>query len=218
MNRFTIESELSWYTNPATNIRERKVFLHQSTDAFYHCDYNGGGNWKNKGTIENIIVTLKNDITPYSQAVLDNVCVQLTNILVEDLTTISQQIGKESLTICVIPRAKTNYNPNQLLFKLTVSNVADILNGFSNGVNYITRHTDTITTHRHKAGFGGNGNLPYPGITKDTCTISNEVKDKDILLIDDLYTHGINIDEDAIQSLLDNGANSVIFYSVGKTV
>jgi hypoxanthine-guanine phosphoribosyltransferase len=30
--------------------------------------------------------------------------------------------------------------------------------------------------------------MPYPGITKATCTISNEVKGKDILLIDDLYT------------------------------
>ena len=60
--------------------------------------------------------------------------------------------------------------------------------------------------------------MPYPGITKDTCSISNEVKNKNILLIDDIYTNNINIDEDAIQALLDKGAKSVIFYSVGKTV
>jgi predicted amidophosphoribosyltransferase len=41
---------------------------------------------------------------------------------------------------------------------------------------------------------------------------------KDILLIDDVYTCSINIDEDAIQALYDNGANSVIFYAIGKTV
>lgn len=218
MNRFTIESELSWYTNPTTKVRQRGVFLNQPTDAFYHADYSGGGQWKIQGTIENIIVTLKNDIKPYPSAVLQNVSQQLENILLVDLPLISQLIEKENLTICVIPRAKINYNPNQLLFKSTISNVANHLNSFNNGVNYIIRNADTITTHRHKAGFGGIGNLPYPGITKDTCTISNQVRGKDILLIDDLYTHSVNIDEDAIQALLDNGANSVIFYSVGKTV
>jgi predicted amidophosphoribosyltransferase len=60
--------------------------------------------------------------------------------------------------------------------------------------------------------------LPYPGITKDTCTISDQVKGKNILLIDDLYTKTVNIDEDAIQALLDKEAKSVTFYSVGKTV
>ena len=30
--------------------------------------------------------------------------------------------------------------------------------------------------------------MPYIGITKDTCTISEKVKGKHILLIDDIYT------------------------------
>jgi len=34
-------------------------------------------------------------------------------------------------------------------------------------------------------------------------------------LVDDLYTKGVNIDEDAIQALLDKGAKNVVFYSVG---
>ena len=59
---------------------------------------------------------------------------------------------------------------------------------------------------------------PYPGITKTTCTISDEIKGKDILLIDDVYTKDVGIDEDAIQALFDHGAKSVIFYSVGKTL
>ena len=42
------------------------------------------------------------------------------------------------------------------------------------------------------------------------------IKGKNILLIDDLYTKSININEDMIQALLDNGAKSVIFYSIGK--
>ena len=57
-----------------------------------------------------------------------------------------------------------------------------------------------------------------PGITKATCTISNEVKGKDILLVDDLYTPELGIDDDAIQALFDHGASSVIFYSIGKTL
>jgi predicted amidophosphoribosyltransferase len=92
------------------------------------------------------------------------------------------------------------------------------LPNFENGTNYIVRHTNTRTTHLDRNGQGGDGNLPYPGITNDTCTISDHVKGKDILLIDDLYTKSVNIDEDAIQALIDKGANSVIFYSVGKTV
>jgi phosphoribosylpyrophosphate synthetase len=62
------------------------------------------------------------------------------------------------------------------------------------------------------------GEKPYPGITKDTCKISDNVRGKDILLIDDLYTKTVNIDEDAIQALLNKGAKSIVFYAVGKTV
>ena len=70
----------------------------------------------------------------------------------------------------------------------------------------------------YKSGYGGDGDLPYQGITAATCTISDNVRGKDILLIDDLYTKTVNIDEDCIQALLDKGANSVTFYAIGKTV
>ena len=36
----------------------------------------------------------------------------------------------------------------------------------------------------------------------------------DIILIDDIYTSGCNIDEDCIQALYDNGANRVVFYAI----
>lgn len=219
MHLFTIENEPSWFTNPTTNARQTGVFLRKPITAFYHADYTGGGQWKIPGTIENMIVTLKNDITPYTSYILQNASRRLANILLADLPLIAQKISKGNLTICVVPRAKSSYNPSQLLFKKTVSEVADHLDGFNNGANYILRHTDTKTTHLSKGtSGGGNGDFPYPGITKDTCAISSEVKGKDILLIDDLYTKSINIDEDAIQALLDNKANSVTFYSVAKTV
>src|SRR6218665_1493325 len=219
MHPFTIEPESSWYTNPKTNKRQKGMFISKPIDAFYHADYSGGGQWKVPETIENIICTLKNDITPYAPNVLQKTSQLLASILEADLPLIPIQIGKNNLTVCVVPRAKVNYDANQLLFKTTVSEVVNGLNGFYNGTNYIVRQPDTKTTHLSKGkSGGGNGNSPYPGITKETCTMSNEVRSKDILLIDDLYTKTVGIDEDAIQALLDSGANSVAFYSVGKTL
>jgi hypothetical protein len=204
MNKFTIEPN---------------QYLSKSIQAFYNSDYSGGGGrWNLDGTIENIICTLKNDITPYTQNVLQTAVQRLSSILSTDLPEILQFTRLNSLTVCAIPRAKVNYNPNQLYLKSTILNVVNQLNGFSNGIDFIIRHTDTRTTHRNRAGYGGNGNLPYPGITTETCTISNNVNGKDILLIDDLYTATVNIDEDAIQALLDKGARTVVFYAIGRTV
>ena len=60
--------------------------------------------------------------------------------------------------------------------------------------------------------------MPYPGITEDTCYIDeNNVKGKDIILIDDIYTLGANIDEDGLQALLNSGANKIIFYAIAYT-
>ena len=195
-------------------------YLRQSIRGFYHSEYIGGtGRWSQPGTIENIICTLKNDITPYPINVLQNTAQQLTEILNNDLPRISSIINRTNLTVCVIPRAKVNYNANQLIFKTTVSEVVNRLQGFNNGTNYILRTIDTKTTHlKWGISGGGAGRLPYPGITNETCTISDDVRGKHILLIDDLYTNSVNIDEDAIQALLSKGANSVVFYAVGNTV
>jgi hypothetical protein len=201
-------------------IIEPNLYLRKSITAFYHSDYYGGGNWKSPGTIENMICTLKNDITTYPDSVLQEAVNKLFNILRTDLPQIQKETGIYNLTVCVVPRAKAEnkYRADQLLFKKTVGHVVNQFEGFLNGTNFIIRHTDTQTTHlRHGISGGGNGPAPYPGITKDTCTISRGVIGQDILLIDDLYTKSVNIDEDAIQALLDKGANSVIFYSVGKT-
>ncbi len=45
--------------------------------------------------------------------------------------------------------------------------------------------------------------MPYVGITKDTCQIDVFViKNKDIILVDDIYTEGVYVAEDCIQTLL----------------
>jgi hypothetical protein len=222
MVQFTIQPEQSWFTNPTTNERGRGQFLNQTINAYYHADYQGGGDkWRVAGTIENTICTLKNDITPYQPPVLQAAQNLLMGILREDLPQILSISHCPNLTVCVIPRAKAerSYRPNQLRFKQSVRTVVNQLTGFSDGTDFIIRQTNTKTTHLSR-GFsgGGDGNMPYPGITVDTCSISNDVRGRDILLIDDLYTKSVNIDEDAIQALLNRGARTVIFYAIGKTM
>lgn len=222
MNTFTIFGGKSWYTNPETNDRQLGVFLTKRIQAYYHDDYHGGDAMQRAtvGTVENIITTLKNQFKDKSKIVLVQACKNMITILNTDLPQILRKTGKGEFVVCAVPRSKAEntYIPEQLVFKIAIKACVKNLDGFTDGTDYIVRHTDTRTTHMDRSGYGGAGNLPYPGITKETCTISDKVKDKDILLIDDLYTASINIDEDAIQALLDKGANSVTFYSLGKTV
>ena len=222
MTSFIIFPTLSWYTNPHTNSLQKGLFLQNPVQAYYHADYHSGNQMQREtvGTIENIITTLKNQFKDKSQDLLRQAGKRLITILNTDLPQVLRQEKKIELVACVIPRAKPEsaYINTQLVFKKAVKASIVNLKGFIDGTNYIVRHTSTRTTHMDKSGYGGNGNLPYPGITKETCTISDKIKNKDILLIDDLYTAKVNIDEDAIQTLLDKGANSVIFYSLGKTI
>lgn len=222
MKTFTINGESSWYTNPETNNRQVGTFLTKKVQAYYHDDYHGGDQElrDTAGTVENIITTLKNQFKDRNTDDLRMAAKYMIRILNEDLPQILRITEKCEFVVCAIPRSKAEntYINKQLLFKKAIQASVKNLNSFIDGTNYIVRHTDTRTTHMDKSGYGGEGNLPYPGITKDTCTISDKVRGKDILLIDDLYTASVNIDEDAIQALFDNGARSVIFYSLGKTI
>ena len=67
-------------------------------------------------------------------------------------------------------------------------------------------------------GFINDGDVPYPGIALDSCVFSDQIKGRDILLIDDIYTKTVNIDEDMVQALFEQGARLVIFYAIGYTV
>jgi len=176
---------------------------------FYHTDYVGYENLGNPDYLND----LKNTFNNFSKQKLENAVDMLYNVLKKDLEKFDR-----NLTICIVPRAKAEktYSKKQLLFKKVVQYVIKEF-GFKDGSDYIIRHTDTKTTHLAHTNYAGDGDLPYPGITKATCFISKEVKGKNILLIDDIYTHGVNIDEDVIQALFDNGANNVIFYAVAKT-
>lgn len=217
MEQFVIQSRASFCRKREGGLEKA---LKQDIIAFYHNDYQGGGNWRVSGTIENLICTFKNDVTTYPQQTLNNAINKLTQILKVDLPEILRLSGKQNLRVCVIPRSKreNSYRCNQLYLRATIQLVTQQLNGFIDGTHDIIRHTDTATTHLARSGHGGSGELPYVGITKDTCNISDDVIGQDILLIDDLYTKTVSIDEDCIQALLDKGAKSVIFYSIGKTL
>jgi len=190
-------------------------FLQKDIPAYYRCDYTTYGTEGNPDFINH----LKNQFGDTNTLTLQNAVNELKKVIEEDLTIIKKLHGNVNLTVCVIPRAKAEdyYTDNKRLFKRVISSVLDKTSGFINGTNYILRHTNTRTTHMNRSGYGGDGDMPYVGITKATCNISTKIQGKDILLIDDIYTKGVNIDEDAIQSLLDNGAKSVIFYAVAKT-
>lgn len=189
-------------------------FLNKNTQAYYRYDYTTYGTDGNPDFINH----LKNQFGDTSVSTLQNAVNELIEVIKEDLPKI-KSLHNTNLTVCLIPRAKVegHYSDNQKLFKRVISSVVDKLSGFTNGTNYIIRNINTRTTHMNRSGYGGDGDMPYVGITKATCKISGDVRGKDILLIDDIYTKGVNIDEDAIQALLDNGAKSVLFYAVAKT-
>lgn len=200
-------------------IIDPNLFLKQKIKGFYHKDYFSSGNWDKEGELEYLIWSLKNDSgCKYShKRYLSTAYKRLKIILQRDLPKIKDKINVDSLAVCIVPRAKEGsvYNEDQLLFRKAVSDTVDkIEKGFINGTKYLVRHTSTKTTHLKQ---DNEGIRPYIGITKNTCYISDNVIGKDILLIDDIYTKTVNIDEDAIQALLDKGARSVHFYAVGKT-
>ncbi|MCC8198258.1 MAG: phosphoribosyltransferase [Tannerellaceae bacterium] len=193
---------------------EANDYLEQDCRAFYHTTYVG----MNKPGNPDYINHLKNTFANFPTAKLDNASQNLRNALTTDLPQILSRLELQHLTVCVIPRAKADrtYQACQMRFKSTVREVVNQMNGLIDGTDYIIRHTNTLTTHlKHYTDIPNDGEAPYPRITNDTCNISKDVANKDILLIDDLYTKSVNIDEDAIQALRNQGANSVYFYSIG---
>ena len=201
-------------------IIKKNHILSQDITAFYHTNFYGSKNFNEN---PNYLYKFKNDPHHnWSDSQLNFAVNQLKNVLRTDFQNILKELVYNTLTVCVIPRAKADnsYRPNQLLFKSTVKSVINEINGLLDGTDYIIRHTNTKTTHlrKHIDGYKNDGKMPYKNITAQTCNISNNILGKNILLIDDIYTFSVNIDEDAIQTLVDKGANSVVFYAVGKTV
>lgn len=189
-------------------IHSNNEYLNRNVTGYYHTSYTG---YQKQGNPD-YLNDLKNTFNNYTDKKLLDAMEELSLVLTKDLDKFSK-----NLTVCVVPRSKSEatYHHKQLLFKRVTQFIIKKLK-FNDGSDYITRHKDTMTTHLSRSLYAGSGDMPYPGITKDTCSISQKIKGKDILLIDDIYTRNVNIDEDAIQALFDNDANSIIFYAVAK--
>lgn len=211
-------------TTPA-NLNEFTIladerYLKSDIRSFYHTNYSRMHTPGNPDYVND----LKNTFSTFPSAKLNNAVKKLKEALEIDFPKILKELNFSTITVCVVPRAFAlrDYKQDQLLFKKTVKNVANAIPGFSDGTEYIIRHTKTQTTHLKNAttltNYVNDGPEPYPGITAETCNMSKNISGKNILLIDDIYTTGVKIDEDAIQALIDNGAASVTFYSIGKTI
>lgn len=195
-----------------TFILEKNDFLHRDVLGYYHQFYRG---YKEPGNPHAVNV-VKNTFKSEKKEMLIESGNAILGALMEDLPSIIRENDLLHCAILCVPRAKSlkNYSPSQLIFRQAVTFAAKNLN-LINGVEYIVRTMDTRTTHLKNDTSGA---LPYVGITKETCYLDKEnINGKDIILIDDIYTKTINIDEDCIQALFDNGARSVIFYCIGYT-
>lgn len=173
------------------------------------------------GCVSGDIRTLKNqfrtekisDLQDCSQRIEKEISEGL-NFLVQELEVVNQP-----RVVVAVPRSKSTFMADQLyLIKAISDAIPQQL--VENGAYFIKRHSDTKTTHLTKTKKGdmsGTGDLPYPGITQNTCILQGNVRGKNVILIDDIYTHGVNIDEDCAQFLFDNGAKNVVLYTLCKT-
>jgi len=191
-------------------------FLGKCTVAFFHLTYTRMGHPGNPDYLND----LKNTYNSFAKAKLVSAARELEKALQADFPQILQLQGLKEMVVCVVPRAKaeSNYHPNQQLFRSTVQAITQKIPGLVDGTGYLCRHINTKTTHLRNPipNYTNDGPDPYPGITTDTCAISPDVVRKDILLVDDIYTPGVNIDEDAINALRGAGAKTVTFYAVGR--
>lgn len=194
------------------------AYLNKNVKGYFNCYYRG---YRNPGN-PNYINTLKNTFDNKSYSNLVKAKEQVENILINDIPLI---MFENKLTECVlacIPRAKAleTYSDNQLYFIKAVKNAAQRISGVIDGVDCITRVKNTKTTHlaNRNISIVNDGRMPYPGITEETCRIDvNMLRDKTVILVDDIYTKNVNIDEDCIQALINAGAKKVLFYAIAYT-
>lgn len=154
------------------------------------------------------------------------------------LSVLPEIMTKESMDSCVlvsVPRAKKqeSYYDTQLYLQRSISEAAEELReaGFliANGAKGIIRQVNTKTTHfvnkpdTERIVKGGtyeanDGERPYVGITEATCSFDRDlISGQNVILVDDIYTARVNIDEDCIQALYNNGAKNVVFFAFAKT-
>lgn len=196
---------------------EKNNYLKKNTPGYYHQFYTGYKKENNPDYLNH----LKNTFGSIEHILLEEARDKVVNILVADIPKIMRKRNITECMLVCVPRAKKlkSYLNSQLMFIDSVSIASRYITGTVYGKNCIERVINTRTTHLANAdSIPNDGDMPYPGITAATCEIDKtRVLNQNIILIDDIYTRTVNIDEDCIQALLDNGAKEVIFYSVAYT-
>jgi len=189
-------------------------YLGKTICGYYHCDYVG---YQKQGNPD-YINKLKNMTRKNDELDLVGEFVTVAKIFTKDLATLIKTLNFSGCSIIAVPRSKadSSYHRSQLLFRKALSSVADSLDCV-NATYAIKRIKDTKTTHNWRLD-NNRGDAPYIGITRDTCKINRDViKGKNVILVDDIYTDGVHVVDDCIQTLLDLGAENVILYAVAKT-
>lgn len=206
-------------------IIRRNRFLKKDTIGYHNQEYTGFRQPNNPDFLN----TLKNTFNDIPLSTLNQAKQDVQNILLDDIPCIIRDNNWRNCVCVCIPRAKAlgTYTSKQLFFRDAVSNAVSQMAGVIDGSNFIVRHTHTRTTHLPETTgrvattgqvSGNDGELPHPGITIETCTINSaQIRNQNIILVDDIYTKGVNIDEDCIQALFDTGARNVIFYAIAYT-
>ena len=201
---------------------ESNGYLNKQIVAFYDCAYRRpdpeGSGFSLR--VSDAIRTLKNTFNRESDNDLFRAKNYIRAIATTDLKQIIEQERIENPIIVCVPRSKADFSDKQLLFRKAISEAANNTVA-TNGTECIRRIRNTKTTHlanTRKGDMSGDGDMPYPGITNDTCRLSGPVSSRNVILVDDIYTRTVNIDEDCCQFLLDNGAKSVTLYTICKTM
>lgn len=205
----------------------RNKYLEKDCEGYYYMDIKS----VRQGGELTFLHTLKNNKLNVAEADLIEAKNKVVELIADFLSEYSRICS--GAVVCRVPRSKTYFNESQLYFQQAIreaiASYFDCSKGFTSsrfidGIDYIQRIKDVATTHLAKSQLAQatlrelcSGDKPYPGITKDSCFISDKVQDKTILLIDDIYTLGVNVVEDCIQALYDKGAGKVEFYAVGRT-
>lgn len=217
-------------SNPE-NLRLRELwpgdFLKRNSVCFYVLDYLRHDDPDNP----QFILDLKNTFDNESIQTLKAAKETAKDIIVRWAPEVMRRMNLRTCTMVCIPRAKAfdSYTDTQMYLLKAVSEAAQALSdrGVTDGTGAIRRVVSTKTTHlpdrteRVTAGGGreaNTGDKPYPGITKRTCQIdAAQIRGREILLVDDIYTGGVYIDEDCIQALYDAGAARVVLFTLSRT-
>lgn len=165
-------------------IKQNKI-LQKDIKGYYNCDYTG----YQKSNNPDYINRLKNMSKQYNELELVDDFIEVAEKFSSDLKSIMKKENEYNYVVCTVPRSKTekSYSQSQLLFKKAISSVANKLN-LKDATNSIIRIKNTKTTHNWRL-ENNFGNMPYNGITRDTCEINkSSFVGRNVLLVDDIYT------------------------------